>query len=429
MGSLFVMVVFYFLFLLRMPVCISMGIASLIYILSFGGITIKLIPQIMAHGVQNFVLLAIPFFIFAGNVMNHGGMTERIFKFASSIIGHARGGLAHVVVVATIIFSGCSGSALADCAGLGTVVVRAMDDAGYSRKFAAAITLAAATIAPVVPPSLMMIIYAFLANTSIGRLFFAGIIPGLLMGLTLMIEIYWLVTTKRRHCPAEAWQGFSNVVRVFRKSFLAAIAPLVILFGIFGGVVTITQAGLLATAYCIMVGFLYRELKLRDLPQVLMTTMKQTVVIFFIISTATLVSWIITKEGAPGILANLILGLTRDKYLILMMINVFLLIVGCLIETVPAMILTVPVLMPILDAIGVDRVHFGVIICLNLAIGFAAPPMGIGIYVMSAVSKLTPEEVIKDTLPLILPLLIVLFLITLVPQISLFLPNLLFGRG
>lgn len=429
MGSLFVMAIFYFLFLLRMPVCISMGVASLIYILFIGDITIKLIPQIMAHGVQNFILLAIPFFVFAGNIMNYGGMTDRIFKFASSIIGHARGGLAHVVVVATMIFAGCSGSALADCAGLGTVVVRAMDDAGYSRKFAAGITLAAATIAPVVPPSLMMIIYAFLSNASIGRLFFAGIIPGFLMALTLMIEIYWLVSTKRRHCPAEAWKGLPHVVRVFRKSFLAAIAPLVILFGIFGGVVTITQAGLLATVYCITVGLLYRELKLRDIPQVLMTTMKQTVVILFIISTATLISWIITKEGAPGVVANFILSLTQDKYLILMVINIFLLIVGCLIETVPAMILTVPVLMPILDTIGVDRVHFGVIICLNLAIGFAAPPMGIGIYVMSAVAKLTPEEVIKDTLPLILPLLIVLLLITLVPQISLFLPNLLFGKG
>jgi tripartite ATP-independent transporter DctM subunit len=429
MGSLFVMSMFYFLFLLRMPVCISMGIASLIYILCVGDITTMLIPQIMAHGVQNFVLLAIPFFILAGNIMNCGGMTERIFKFASSIIGHARGGLAQVVVVASMIFGGISGSALADAAGLGTVTVKAMDDAGYSRKFGAGLTLAAATMDPIIPPSIMMVIYAFMANASIGRLFFGGILPGVLMGLTLMVQIYYLVTTKRRHCPPDVWKGFPYVVGVFKHSFLAVVAPLVILFGMLGGVVTTTEAGLLATVYCFIVGLIYRELKLKEIPQVLMDTMKQTAVIMFIISTASVISWIITKESVPALLAQLILGITHNRYLVLAIINVFLLIVGCLIETVPAMILTIPVLMPIVDAIGVDRVHFGVILCVNLAIGFAAPPMGIGIYVMAAVAKLTPEDVIKETLPLLIPLLIALVLITYIPEITLCVPNFLFGKG
>ncbi len=429
MGSLFVMAVFYFLFLLRMPVCLSMGIASLIYILLSGEITVKLIPQIMAHGVQNFVLLAVPFFILAGNIMNCGGMTDRIFRFASSIIGHARGGLAQVVVVASMIFGGISGSAMADAAGLGTVTVKAMDDAGYSRKFGAGLTLAAATMDPIIPPSIMMVIYAVMANASIGRLFFGGVLPGLLMGVTLMVQIYWLVTTKRRHCPPQEWKGFSNVGRVFKQSFLAVLAPLVILFGMLGGVVTTTEAGLLATVYCFVIGLIYRELKLKDIPQVFMDTMKQTVVIMFIISTASVISWIITKEGVPALLAQLILGITKNKYLILIIINIFLLVVGCLIETVPAMILTIPVLMPIVDAMGVDRVHFGVILCVNLAIGFAAPPMGIGIYIMAAVAKMSPEEVIKETLPLLVPLLVALVLITFIPEITLFLPNLLFGKG
>jgi tripartite ATP-independent transporter DctM subunit len=340
-----------------------------------------------------------------------------------------RGGLAQVVVVASMIFGGISGSALADCAGLGTVTVKAMDTAGYSRKFGAGVTLAAATMDPIIPPSILMVIYAFMANASIGRLFFGGVFPGLLMGVTLMIQIYWLVSTKRRHCPADVWKGFPHVVRVFKHSFLAVLAPLVILFGMLGGVVTTTEAGLLATVYCFFVGLIYRELKLREIPLVLMETMKQTVIIMFIISTASVISWIITKEGVPALLAQLILGITKNKYLVLAIINVFLLIVGCLIETVPAMILTIPVLMPIVDAIGVDRVHFGVILCVNLAIGFAAPPMGIGIYVMAAVAKLTPEEVIKETLPLLIPLLIALMIITYVPEITLFLPNLLFRKG
>lgn len=430
MGTLFVMTIFYCLFLLRMPVCISMGIASLIYVVWYADdITIMLIPQIMAHGVQSFVLLAIPFFILAGNIMNCGGMTDRIFKFASSVIGHTKGGLAHVVVVASMIFGGISGSALADCAGLGTVVVKAMGDAGYSRKFGAGLALAAATMDPIIPPSIMFIIYAFMANTSIGRLFFGGVLPGILMGITLMVEIYWLVRTGRRSCPSEKWKGFSHMGRVFKSNFLAIVAPVVILFGMLGGVVTTTEAGLLATVYCFFVGMIYRELKLSDIPNVLLDTTKQTVTIMFIISLASVISWIITKEGTPALVAQAILGFTDNKYVILAIINVFLLVVGCLIETVPAMILTIPVLMPIIDTIGVDRVHFGVILCVNLAIGFAAPPMGIGIYVMSQVAKLTPEEVIKETLPLLVPLLVALVIITYVPQITLFLPDLLFGKS
>ncbi len=406
-----------------------MGIASLLYILLFGEIPVKLIPQIMSHGVQNFVLLAVPFFILAGNIMNSAGMTDRIFYFASSVVGHIKGGLAQVVVLASMIFGGISGSALADCAGLGTVTVKAMTDSGYSRKFGAAVTLAAATMDPIIPPSIMMVIYGVTAETSIGRLFFGGILPGLLMGFTLMVQIYWFVVTRRRHCPAVEWKGLLNVARAFQHSFLSILSPLVILFGMLGGVVTPTEAGALAAFYCFVIGLIYRELKWKAIPRVFVETMKQTAVIMFIIATASVMGWIITKEGVPTLLAKWILSLTQNKYLLLLLINIFLLVVGALIETVPAMLLTIPVLMPIIDAIGVDRVHFGVILCVNLAIGIVTPPMGIGLYVMASVAGISVEEVTKESMPFLIPLIIALLIITYVPEITLFLPNLLFGKS
>jgi tripartite ATP-independent transporter DctM subunit len=428
MSTLILLVIFLVLFFLRMPVCMSMGIASLTYILFFSDVPIKLIPQMMGHGVENFTLLAVPFFLLAGNLMNSAGMTERIFRFASSIVGSFKGGLAQVVVMASIIFGGISGSALADCAGLGVIQIKAMTGAGYSRKFSAAITVAASTIAPIIPPSIIMVIYSVAADTSIARMFIGGIIPGLIMGGTLMVMNYWYAATGRKVCPTEPFKGVSHVLKVFKGSILAVLSPLVILGGMLGGMVTPTEASVLAVFYCFVVGLIYKELKLREIPKILVDTMKQTVVIMFIIGIASVLSWIITKEGVPAMVANAIFSLTRNKYLILLLINIFLLIVGCLIETIPAMLLVIPVLLPIVDAVGIDRVHFGIVLCVNMIIGIITPPMGIGLYVMTTVANLSLEDITKETVPFIIPLIVALFIITFIPQLVLFLPNLLMGR-
>lgn len=407
----------------------SMGIASLVYILFIAEVPIKLLPQMMGHGIENFTLLAVPFFLLAGNLMNAGGMSGRIFRFASSIVGSLKGGLAQVVVIASIIFGGISGSALADCAGLGVIQTKAMTEAGYSRNFSAAITVAASTIAPIIPPSIVMVIYAVAADTSIARMFIGGIIPGLIMGGTLMVMNYWYATTGRKVCPTEPFQGVSHVLKVFKGSFWAVLSPVVIIAGMVGGMVTPTEASVLAVFYCLVVGLMYRELKLKDIPKILVDTMKQTVVIMFIIGIATVISWIITKERVPAIVADSILSLTRDKYLILLLINVFLFIVGCIIETIPAMLLVIPVLLPIIDAVGIDRVHFGVVLCVNMMIGIITPPMGIGLYVMTAVANVKLEEITKEAIPFIIPLTVALIMITYIPQIVLFLPNLIMGKG
>jgi len=429
MNTVILLAVFLGLFFFRMPVCMSMGIASLVYILFLAEVPIKLLPQMMGHGVENFTLLAVPFFLLAGNIMNAGGMTGRIFRFASSIVGSFKGGLAQVVVMASIIFGGISGSALADCAGLGVIQIKAMTEAGYSRKFSAAVTVAASTIAPIIPPSIIMVIYSVAADTSIARMFLGGIIPGLIMGGTLMVMNYWYAVTGRKVCPTEPFKGVSHVLKVFRGSFLAVLSPLVIIVGMMGGMVTPTEASVLAVFYCFVVGLIYRELKLKEIPKILVDTMKQTVVIMFIIGIATVLSWIITKERVPAIVADSILSLTRNKHLIFLLINFFLLIVGCLIETIPAMLLVIPVLLPIVDAVGIDRVHFGVVLCVNMIIGILTPPMGIGLYVMTTVANLSLEEITKETVPFIIPLVVALFIITYIPQLVLFLPNLIMGNG
>ncbi|MEM2117327.1 MAG: TRAP transporter large permease [Thermoplasmata archaeon] len=428
MGSIIILIIFLLLFFLRMPVCMSMGISSLIYFLFFSDVTIKVIPQMMLHGVENFTLLAVPFFLLAGNIMNAGGMTERIFRFASSIIGSFKGGLAQVVVLASIIFGGISGSALADCAGLGVVQVKAMTNAGYSRKFSAAITVAASTIAPIIPPSIIMVIYSVAADTSIARMFIGGIIPGLIMGLTLMVMNYWYAATGKKICPTEPYKGIVHIFKVFKGSFLAILSPLIIILGMVGGMVTPTEASVLAVFYCLIVGLIYKELKLVDIPRTLIETMKQTVVIMYIIGMASVISWIITKERVPAIAAEFILSITKNKYIIYLMINIFLFIVGMLIETIPAMLLVIPVLLPIIDAVGIDRVHFGIVLCVNMIIGIITPPMGIGLYVMTSVAKLSLEEITRETVPFIIPLTIALLIITYIPQTVLFLPNILMGK-
>jgi tripartite ATP-independent transporter DctM subunit len=371
--------------------------------------------------------MAVPFFILAGNIMNHSGITNRIFGFASKAVGGLPGGLAYVNVVASMIFAGISGAALADAAGLGPIEVKAMNDAGYLRSFSAAVTLASACIGPIIPPSIVRIIYAMLAQVSVARLFLAGVVPGILIGVILMVMISWLAATGREICPRAPWPGIGAVALSSAQSFLALVAPLIIVWGMFGGVATPTEAGVLAVFYSIVVGLVYRDITLRGLNVAMRQAVVSTCVVMFIIATATVMGWILTTERVTHMLAESLAAITTNNYVSFVLLNVFILIVGCVLETLPALLICTPVLLPVATAVGIDTVHFGVVLCYNLIVDMITPPMGIGLYVMEAVSRLKFEQVTRVSIPFLVPLLVALAIITFFPALSLWLPTLLLG--
>jgi tripartite ATP-independent transporter DctM subunit len=426
MVSVAVLVIFLVLVFLRMPVSISMGVACLVALL-LGDYPISLIPRYMSGGVESFPLMAVPFFIFAGNLMNSSGITTRIFRFASQAVGHFPGGLAQVNVVASMIFAGISGAALADAAGLGTIEIKAMNEHGYRRPFSAAVTLASSCIGPIIPPSIVMIIYAMIAQVSVARLFLAGVVPGVFIGVVLMSMIYYLAVTGKEKCPVLPRPGLKSLLIAFKDGFFALIAPLIILWGMVSGFVTPTEAGVIAVFYSILLGLFYRELTWDNFNVALRMSVVSTCIVMYIIATATVMGWVLTAERVTHMIGAMLGNITTNRYLSLFLINLFLLVVGCILETLPALLITTPILLPVVVNLGIDPVHFGVILCFNLIVGIITPPMGIGLYVMVAVSRLRVEELVKASLPFLLPLLFALAVITFIPQLSLWLPNFLLG--
>ncbi|NQU58508.1 MAG: TRAP transporter large permease [Rhodospirillales bacterium] len=416
------------LLLIRVPVTMSMLFASLIVLVAQGEVPLVVVPQFIVAGLTKFELLAVPFFILAAEIMNSGGLTERIFRFAIACVGGMRGGLAQVNVVASVIFAGISGTAVADAAGLGRVEVDSMRRAGYDTAFAAAVTLSSSVIGPLVPPSVVMIIYAIVAEVSVGKMLLAGVVPGLLLALVLMIFIYWLARTGRVKCPDTVLPTGPEFRRSLLEGLPALFAPFIILMGIIGGVVTPTEAGVAACAYSFLVSTLiYREMSLDRMRTIIINATQSTAQVMFIIGVATVMSWIITREQSAMEIAQWMTSLTDQVWVQLLMLNVFLLIIGALIEGVPALLVLVPVLLPVATSLGVDPVHFGVIMVLNIVIGLITPPMGIGLFIMSNITGQTVERITMACLPFLVPLLLTLLLVTFVPWLSLWLPNLLMG--
>lgn len=410
-----------------MPVAMAIGIPSLVYIIADGTVPNFAAVQTMVGGANTYPLLAIPFFILAGNLMNISGVTTRIFNFSNKLVGHIKGGLGHVNVIASIIFAGMSGAAIADAGGLGTIEINAMRKAGYNDSLTIGITAASSTIGPIIPPSMVAVIYAVVASTSIGRLFAAGIVPGFIMGLSLMVLIYLL--SDKYKTPVGKKSSFTEVVKSFVSTFWALLTPGIILGGIFFGVFTPTEAAAIASFYAIILGFfIYREMSLKEFYRALIESMSTTIQIMFIVVSATLFAWILAREQVPQAVADFMLGKMQNYYLILFSINILLLIVGCFLETVAAINILVPVFIPLIQKLGIDPVHFGVIMILNLMIGTLTPPFGTVLFVLSSVAKVPVERVAKDTAIFLLPLIIVLILIVLFPQLTLFLPNLFFGK-
>lgn len=419
---LLLFITFFVLLLLGCPIAFSLGIASFVY-LFFTDIPFIVVPQKMYAGIDVFVLLSIPGFILAGNLMNESGITRRIVQFCNALVGHIRGGLGLANVGASMLFAGVSGTAVAETASIGTVMIPAMKKEGYDPDFSCALTATASTVGPIIPPSLPMIIAGTLTGLSVGKLFLAGAVPGLLLGLGMMLVAY-LISAKRKY-PKGKRVPLRQLAKSFYQTFWALMMTLVILAGIVGGVFTPTEASVVAVLYALVIGlFVYGELRIRQLPAIILASARTTAALMVLVGFANLFAWIMTVEQIPQLIADSLLGLTRNKYLLLLLINLLLLFVGAFMETIAALLILFPVLLGVALQVGIDPIHFAMIMVLNLVIGLTTPPVGVCLFVASSIGNISLERITRAGLPFLLVSLLVLLLVTFIPEISLFLPGL-----
>ncbi|MDR7485307.1 MAG: TRAP transporter large permease [Armatimonadota bacterium] len=406
-----------------LPVAFALGLGCAVYMLLVGTIDITIVAQRMIFGIDSFLLLAVPFFILAAEVMNTTGTTRRIFQFAHAVVGHVPGGLAHVNVVNSMIFAGMSGSAIADAAGVGMMEVEAMEGAGYPRPFAAALSAATSTIGPIIPPSIPMVIYGSMAQVSVGALFLGGVIPGAIMGLAMMGLVY--LQAVRRGFPREARVTFREFLTVFWKAIPPLLAPAILLGGIYTGFFTPTEAAAVAVLYALVLGMVvYREIPPHEIPRLALRVVENTAMIMFIVTTASVFGWILAREQIPQAIAAFFLEITRNPVVMLLILNVLFLILGMFMETLAIMLIFLPIVIPIVQALGIDLVHFGVVFVLNVMIGLLTPPFGMLLFLMSGLTKLPMAVILQELVPYIVVLVGCLFLITLVPPLVMFLPGL-----
>jgi tripartite ATP-independent transporter DctM subunit len=412
------------LFAIGTPIAWSLAFASGAYMLFGPGIPLHGMVQRMIGGIDTFPLLAIPFFILAGNLMNTGGITDRLLTFARTLVGHITGGLAHVAVVGNMIMAGMSGSGVADAAGTGSVLLPAMQKAGYGSGFTAAIVGAASTIGPIIPPSLPFVIYGSIANASIGRLLLAGAIPGVLMGIMLMIFVY--VIARRRGYPSERRAAWPELGRATLRALPPLGMPVIILGGIIGGIMTPTEAASAGAAYAFLLGFfVYKELSVRDLGKVIQDSALSTAAIAIIISAAQPFGWVLTLVQAPQTLFAFFQTLHLTQWQLYALLNIIFLIVGCFMEGIAVLVMAIPVILPLLQQAGIDLVHFGVVYTVNSMIGTITPPVGMIMYVVCALGKVGILEFTREVWPFLIALTIALALVTYIPSLAMWLPDLL----
>jgi tripartite ATP-independent transporter DctM subunit len=424
MSSGLLLVVFVLLMLVGLPIWVSLGLSSMIYLLLHDTLPLLTMIKAMTEGLDSFTLLAIPFFILAGMIMNESGMTTRIFKFARSIVGYLPGGLGHVNVVTSIIFAGMSGSAIADAGGTGSMEAKAMMENGYDAEFSIGLTAASSLIGPIIPPSIPMLVYGVIASTSVAKLFAGGILPGLLMGGSLMIMVH-IISTRRKY-PRDLDFSFRRVVRTALDAFWGLFAPVILLGGIFGGIVTPTEGAVIAIVYSLIIGgFVYRGLTWKKLGSILLDACESTVSVALILSTAAIFAWILAYEGTPQQIASFLLSITQNPTVICLIIVGIMLFVGCFMEAGAAMVILLPVILPVADSVGVDRVHLGLVVVLTLMIGLLTPPVGLVLFVLGRSMNVPVSKVIRGTMPFLIPLVIAAILVAVFPQISLWIPSLL----
>jgi tripartite ATP-independent transporter DctM subunit len=406
------------------PIYIAMIVASIVYLLLAPDFPIVILIQKMASSVNSFPLLAVPLFIFSGQLMNNSGITRRIFGFALKLVGHFRGGLAYVNIVDSVIFSGMSGSALADVGGPGAIEIRAMKNAGYDDDITLGLTAASGTIGPIIPPSIPFVIYGAFAGVSIGALFMGGVLPGLLMAICMGVMVF--IIAKKRNYPREKRATAKELWVATKDSFLAILTPIILIGGMWTGFFTPTEAAFISIVYAFVISvFVYRDFKVREVPHLIMDMLKMMTPALLILIGATVFGWILTYESVDQLLLTGLTSLTTNKYVILLIINLILLLLGMFIDSTAAILLAVPILQPLALSVGIHPVHLGVVMVLNLMIGLLTPPVGFSLYLLSSISGYKVEQVTKMILPWTIPLFIALILVTLIPEITLFIPRIM----
>jgi len=400
-----------------------MGMASMFYLAFLSDVPLLIQGQRMIKTLESFPILAVPLYILAANLMNQSKITDRLFDFAKHLVGFIPGGLGHVNVLASMIFAGMSGSALADAAGLGRIEIKAMLEDGYDPQFSAAITAASCTIGPVIPPSILMILYGMVAEESVAKLFVAGAIPGVLMGISLMILVYFIA--RKRRYPRSRFPGLIKLGLSLVRAFPPLMTPVIIMGGIIGGIFTPTEAAVVVVFYAFTLGLVYHDLSFRAAYENLKRSGVNTGVILWIFTNAAIFSYILTIENLPQMAVQWMGSITSETWCALLILNIFLLVAGCFLDPTPLLLITAPVILPILMSFQINVVHFGVVMVLNVLIGLLTPPVGLALYVVVDIAKVSFSDVCKEIMPFYIPLITVLFLITYIPELTLFLPNLL----
>jgi len=405
------------------PVAITLGISSLCYLL-LAGIPPVVMPQKMYAGIDVFVLLSIPGFILAGNLMNRGGITERIIRFAQSLVGWIRGGLGLSNIAASMLFGGITGTAVADAASIGGVMIPGMKKAGYPADFSAAVTAASSTVGPIIPPSVPMIIVGALSGISVGQMFLAGAVPGILMGLAMMVTAY--VISARKGFPRQPWQGAGEVARAFGGAVWALAMTFLIIYGLLSGLATPTETAVIASLYAFLVGaFIYRELPVRQVPGIIVDSAVSAAGILALVGFANVFGWILVSERIPQAIADGVLSLTDNRFLVILLINLLLLFVGMFMETIAALIILFVPLLSLAQAVGIEPLHFATFAVLNLMIGLTTPPVGVCLFVCAGIARLPLTPVVRAILPFLLTNILVLLAVSYFPPLATWLPSLL----
>lgn len=419
-------IVFIIMLFAGMPIGFVLGTTALIAFFQLDvPIFYSMIPQRFFAGLDNFTLMAMPFFILAGHIMNMAGITEKLVRFANVLVGHLRGGLAHANIVASIFFAGMTGAAVSDTAAIGTMLIPAMEKDGYDRDFSAAVTAASSVIGPTIPPSNMMVIYGSLMGVSIAGLFAAGFIPGLLLGGILMI-ITGIISKKRGYPKNERRATIKEMFIALKEAFLALLMPIIILGGILSGIFTPTEAAAIAVFYAFVVGyFIFKSIKIKDISPLLEQTARTTGIVFLIIACASILGWVLASERVPEQIAALFLSISNNRFVILLMINILMLIVGMFMDIAAALVVLGPILHPLAVSVGVPPIQFGIVMVLSLNVALMTPPVGACLFVASGITKLSIEQISRAIWPFIVAEIITLFVITFIEPISMFLPRLL----
>jgi tripartite ATP-independent transporter DctM subunit len=426
MLTIFVVVLLFF-FLLGIPVAFSIGYTCLMVIIAGSGLkdlSFDLFALQMMEGVNSFPLVSASFFVLAANVMNTSAITDRIFNFANALVGHLRGGLGHVNVIGSMIFAGMSGTAIADAAGLGNIEIKAMRDAGYPMRLTVGITGASSILGPIIPPSIAMIFYGWLANVSIAELFIGGIVPGVVIGLLMMVQVY--IVSYKLKLPLTPRPPVRVMFTSFQRAFLSLLTPAIIIGGIYSGYFSPTESGAVASVYATILGlFIYKSITGKELLKVFKDSVEFTGILMLIMAFSAIYGWLLVNVKIPQMVAEGMLKISTNPLVLLFLINGFFLIVGCFMSVLVAVNILTPILVPVIKSVGIDPVFFGVLMCINLSMGVCTPPFGNVLFILAAITKESFEEVSRSVLPYLLPILVVVILCMFFPQIITFLPRLM----